>query len=245
MRLLALTLALLCTLASATSAPAQVQGRVVGVVFDSVSGAPVAQAAVSIGRRARVVTDAEGRFQLRAEPGLGSVLVQRIGYDQSLVEWNLAGDSVTLFISLRPARILLDELRVELDRLDRLVESAPYSVLTLRDDALSRSTATDMLQALTDRFPFDRTACNLAASDRACVSFRGTPTRGCVVVDESPLPGGLNGLRAYRPYDLGRIFVLRGGVAIVGYTRGYLDAVKRRGRWQPMDVNTLLAMCGQ
>jgi hypothetical protein len=62
---------------------------------------------------------------------------------------------------------------------------------------------------------------------RGCYAIRDTPTRVCVLVDEARAPGGLEELAAFRPSEIGRIYLFRGGSVVAVYSRWYLKQAAR------------------
>jgi hypothetical protein len=230
--------AMICAVLGAGAADAQStraqRGRVIGTVVDAGTGAPVARAVVSTdGGRQRVLSDSAGRFVLRAERGMGSALVQRIGYDQGVVSWDLQADAVAVTASLNAGAIMLAELTVKLDRLDVAFETSPLSVRRIDDVQLALSTAIE------DRFPRRPMACigvNLTSSENCSAE------RDCVIIDDAPLPSGTDGLRLYRPADLGRLYLARGGRVIIGYSRAYLEWLPEAASRKPLSIMTLTRM---
>ncbi|MDB4950976.1 MAG: TonB-dependent outer membrane protein SusC/RagA [Gemmatimonadetes bacterium] len=208
---------------------------VTGVVVDSATGMPLPGARVDAARgRLRAVTDSAGRFVLRGvERGQGRVRVRRVGYADGAAEWELRGDSVRVKVALASAVIPLAEIRVVAEGLDAQVKAGASAVWTIGAAELAASTASDVLTMLRDRYTLRPVRCRVVEASRVggrgCFYIRGTPTRACVLVDEVRAPGGLDDLVAYRPDEVGRVYVFRGGSVIAVYTRWYMKQVARDG----------------
>ncbi|HET6765178.1 MAG TPA: carboxypeptidase regulatory-like domain-containing protein [Longimicrobiaceae bacterium] len=225
-------------LTAARPAHAQVAGTargvLTGVVVDSADGKPLRGAEVRVQRLGlRVATDSAGRFVLR---GLGRGAVQakvdRGGYEGIDVRWERVADSAAVRVSLVPSVIALAEIRVQTTALDVLMRSAASAVWTVGESELEGSTASDALQAIEDRVGLRPVACRAVLASRTdgrgCYYVRGTPTRVCVLVDEARAPGGLEELAAFRPDEIGRIYIFRGGSVVAVYSRWYLKQAARK-----------------
>lgn len=227
-RLLSAALALLL------AAPAaRAQGTVVvGTVVEAPEGTPIPGALVKPGERGRrpVRTNESGAFTLTVGRGVSTVHVERQGYDDQVVVWDLDEDTVFLEVVMEPAPYVLEEVRVEMDRLDRTVTATPLSVFTIGDRALQNSRASDALEAYSDLY--GRRPPRLGS---------GPP---CLLVDEAPVTAGPAALAAYHPRDLGRIYVMQGGSLIIAYTRAYLNGM-RNSSWRPMSVMQQAMLCGR
>jgi hypothetical protein len=225
---------------------APVHAQVTGRVVDAESGDPVAEATVAA-EGGRALTDSTGAFTLTAAPGRGSARVSRIGYEDREISWDLAAETVDVgTVELEPAELTLEALRVELDRVDRLADESAYSVARMDERALAHSASDNALDAISQRFGITTGNCPaLAARMGTCRQVRGTATSVCLIVDESYIPGGVAALETYRPSDLGRVFSVSGGSAIVVYTRWFLELATRKRRWTPIPIQLQLTMhCG-
>ena len=91
-----------------------------GSVIDAVTGRPMGGVAL-LARKSRrlAVSQADGRFMLRLEPGPDTVVAFFLGYDS--LEIALTGDEVGTFdvmVPLRQAPIELEGLSVRVERLE-------------------------------------------------------------------------------------------------------------------------------
>ncbi len=132
-------------------------GTVSGVVIDSTSGEPVADARVEamVGDRlaGRVFSAANGRFVLSLAPGRYSILVRRIGYDlRRIQEVEVgAGSSVELRVLLVARPVLVSAEVVTASRTQEATLEAPASVsVVVPEETVHRVvlTAVDHLKAL-------------------------------------------------------------------------------------------------
>jgi hypothetical protein len=222
-----------CSVAPGIHAQAR-HAVITGVVVDSADDKPLRGAQVRVaGTDVRVATDSAGRFVLR---GLGRgtlrASVERGGYEGIDVRWERTGDSTDVRVALVPTVIALAEIRVQTNALDVLMQSAASAVWTIGESALDGSTASDALRAIEDRVALRPVACRAVLASRSdgrgCYHVRGTPTRVCVLVDEARAPGGLEELAAFRPDEIGRIYIFRGGSVVAVYSRWYLKQAARK-----------------
>lgn len=131
-------MALLPTLAS----PAAAQAALRGVVRDSVTGEPIAEARVELGRQGTVLataySDGDGRFGFDDMPaGSYTLRVSRIDFQaHRLVRLRLAADETTVIvITLEPVALSLNPLIVSASRRAEKLLDAPASVSVLdRED---------------------------------------------------------------------------------------------------------------
>jgi hypothetical protein len=226
-------------------AAAQATGVITGVVVDSADGTPLSGALVQVPRqRLRAAADSGGRFVLRGvRRGTVEARVSRAGYEPADVQWELRTDSAAARVELTAAVIPLAEIRVQTDALDRLMQSAGSAAWTIGSSELDHSTASDALAAIEDRFALRPVACRAVEASRVtgrgCYLVRGTPTRVCVLMDETRAPGGLEELAAFTPAQIGRIYVFRGGSVVAVYSRWYLkQAARHHDRFRGIDYLT-------
>ena len=108
-----LFLMLVAALFSTTALHAQGAGRITGRVTDASTQQPVAGANVTIGART-VITNADGRYAIAAQPGDHTVIISLVGYRASSRTVTVAADlaAVTFDVALTPEAVELAEIVV-------------------------------------------------------------------------------------------------------------------------------------
>ncbi len=248
MRRLALACAFLAAFAAAAPTDAQNPARarvtITGTVTDTVSGAPVAGASVTIARTHRTVwTDDHGRFMLPGvDPGDDWLLVQQLGYENGQVAIRVADGMPSLAVTLVPDPVLLEGLAVI--ALRPVSRPGAWTMGMHAFDArdLQGLGPWDVASFMRNRggiFPvscyslFGTMASIGAATAPTCVWARGQfqPTR--VFLDDMELFGGLEALAGIALNDVYRIEVYERGAFIQVLTKRWaLRAAERGGRFE-------------
>lgn len=223
---------LLCAKAvvHAQERPERIQLR--GGVFDQNTSAPVPGALVGVpGLEAATTTDDFGNFLLDLPMGPGYRLyVEKLGYSSTGVVVLDADFHLPVVISIAPDPVLLEGLKVVVDRFERRRRSSMASVRIIDSETLARWGGRDMLSILKMRIPF-LTRCPRAAF-AYCVYSRGRTVRVSVCLDEFPAYGGVEQLASLPPSALHLIEVYRSrtGTRVRAYTRRFVETLTRNPR---------------
>ncbi len=209
--------------------------RVSGQVIEFETGTPVGQVLIEVlGTPGGVLSDSFGRFVLPPETsGRVRLNASRLGYVDVVRELDLGGDAF-LTITMRPKPVLIEGIRVRLDRLERRSRSTPYSSTAFVERELRMSPAWDAADFIARRDPsFRLVPCQGEPFfDRQlfpgnCVLSRGRAATLQVFVDEWETVGGLEELRSYSVRDLYRVELYRSCAQIWVYTRWFMEDVAR------------------
>jgi hypothetical protein len=244
-RLAVLAAALLVLGATGLEAQTRTRTLVVGQVVDARTKAPLAGATIEVpGTSIEVVTGPDGQFRIRMRPGTHGITVSRLGYRTALESWEVGTESLDIgMVELGEDAILLEALKVSVDRLERQRRSVPTQSRSFGMEELANNAAFNAADFVTTRAAF-ATSCGGASPERACVRQRGTLIRPCVVIDDAPMPGGLAVLNTYQARDFARMNVYRGGAFIQAYTPAYLKRLATQ-KGSPMPAHMqMTAYCG-
>ena len=217
-------------------AQSRTRTRVVGQVVDARTRAPLVGASIVVpGTHLEVVTGPDGGFRMRMRPGSYGITISRLGYRGVIESWEVGTEPLDLgIVELSEDAILLEALKVSVDRVERQRRSVPYRSRSFGIEELSTNAAFNAADFVATRAAF-ATACG-AGPDRACVRDRGAVVRPCVVIDDSPVPGGMTVLNTYQARDFARMNVYRGGAFIQAYTPGYLKRLATQ-KFNPMPAH--------
>lgn len=203
------------------------QPRIVGLVVDAGTAAPLEGALVSAAESSRTwLTTDSGRFLL-CEIGSGthSVTVERLGYESLTVQVraDVAGNPVQLLLEPRP--ILLEGLEIVMDRFSHRRRAAATVVRTYDQAAIARSgywAAGDFVMSRSGVF---MAPCGASR----CVFHRGARVSPLVYLDEVPLIGGWSQFETLPTSWLYMVEVYRNGTHIRAYTHAFMErAAKNR-----------------
>jgi len=239
-RLAVLAAALVALGATGVEAQSRARTLVVGQVVDAKTRAPLAGATIEVpGTHIEVVTGPDGQFRLRMRPGTYGITVSRLGYRTALESWEVGSESLDVgMVELGEDAILLEALKVSVDRVERQRRSVPVRSRSFGMEELANNAA----DFVTSRAAF-ATSCGVSP-ERACIRERGSVIRPCVVIDDAPMPGGLTVLNTYQARDFARINVYRGGAFIQAYTPAYLKRLATQ-KGSPMPAHLqMTAYCG-
>lgn len=225
---LPLYLLLLLVLSAGPSAvdaqQAKSDGKVdlVGFVKDGVTGDPMSGVLVEIEALDRnAFTNKDGRFVIRdIKRGSWTVRARQLGYEEWVGE-HTANEAGQLNIELQADPVLLEEIRVVSDRIERRRKSTAMSVFAYEADELSASAAFDVTHFVRTRVPVVSCPVSYFAND--CVLRRGRPIVPRVYIDEVRLLGGFEFLGLYNPSELYLIEVYDSGSQIRLYTKAFAE----------------------
>jgi hypothetical protein len=145
----------------------------------------------------------------------------------------IAPDGATVRIELEPDPVMLKQIEVVSNRLERRRNAIPYSVQAYDAEDLATT-------ASFDAFDFVRTRlftapCRSLSFSTTCVRRRGQVISPEVFVDDSHYFGGLDILYGWMPQDLYAIEVIANGAQVRIYTKNYADRLAR-GKMRMMPV---------
>ncbi|MGH7502904.1 MAG: carboxypeptidase regulatory-like domain-containing protein [Longimicrobiales bacterium] len=196
---------------------------VIGTVTDGASGEAIAGVYVEIEALARsAFSDQDGRFVIRRVPrGTWTVRAAQLGYAEWSAEFAVGDEPAQLAVSLQADPVLLEEIRVVSDRIERRRKATPVSVIAYDADQLNTSAAFDAGYFVRSRLPVVGCPSFFAATD--CVLRRGRPTVPRVYIDEVRLPGGFDFLGMYNPNELYLVEIYDSGSQIRVYTKAFAE----------------------
>ena len=199
--------------------------RIVGVIVDASTQAPLSGAHVSVeASQWGSLTTENGRFLL-CEIGGGShmVTVERLGYVTLSVQIEADASGEPVALHMRPDPILLEGLEVVTDRFKRRRLAAATSVRAFDQEDLANSGYWSAADFVDMRTGIMTTQCGL---DR-CVYDRGRTVNPRVYLDEFPLIGGWSQLETIPTSQLYMIEVYRRGTHIRAYTHAFMKRAAR------------------
>lgn len=209
--------------------------RVSGQVIEFETGTPIAEVLIEVlGTRGGTLSDSLGRFVLpRETSGRVRLNASRLGYVDVVRDLDVwSGAFVT--ITMRPRPVLIEGIKVRLDRLERRNNATPYASSAYVERELRTSPARDAADFLARREPsFRFVPCDGEPDlDRevfpgACVLIRNRPVILQIYVDEWETVGGLEELRSYDMRDLYRVELYPHCAQIWVYTRWFMEDVAR------------------
>ena len=227
--------------------PVPAQGRVTltGVVVDATNGQPLRAARVRIpGAHVDAFTNEEGRFYVEGVPaGEYGVSVSLLGYRQLAQIWTVADDEAEPQVALQPNPILLRAINVTTGRLERRVRASGANAMAFSRDFLVASTDRDAAIFIRNMAHVQPVPCATftteTGSDLNCLRVRGVPTAPCVLINDTPSSWGE--LAMYRPRELYRVEVYKGGQAILAYTTTFAEDIALRG-YNPPPIESQVQM---
>jgi len=213
------------------------QTTVSGQVTNQATGDPIVGASVlAQGTTAGVLSDEEGRFQLRVPQGAEALVVSFIGFERQIVP--VEGRS-TINVALKPADLELDEVVVTAVGISRDKKALGYSVQGLENEEITKSRTTNFVDALSGKVAGVRVSGQSGTPGggskiliRGASSLQGTG-QPLFVVDGVPISNsGFNGTRSdiisggvdagnratdINPDDIEDLTVLKGAAATALY----------------------------
>lgn len=224
-----------------------------GVVGDASAGTPLKGAVASVPElRIRTLTDDQGRFVLKDVPG-GNYLwrFQMLGYADWEEEMEVR-DGEFLRVGLLPRPIVLENITVTVDRLERRRRTVGHSVVVVSPDEISRAAAGSAYDLVRSRSPVPFRECppqriasplaplgnqsgrmggardpwaDLFSSE--CVYTRGRTIRPALFIDEELTPSPLEMLSAYTADEIHTVEYYSNGTHIRVYTRYFVGSGRR------------------
>jgi hypothetical protein len=222
-----LTLAVLAVAGAVFLAPASVAGQtpdgatVTGVVVDAITGAPLAGSAVRIdGLERSTTTGPNGEFQLRGvPPGRRLIIVRQLGYVQLREALVVQSDGGPLRLELQPDPVMLQAIRVQLDRFERRRAASGRAVRAFDRRAIMAAPVGAMDQWVSSRGGLSIRPCPDPMD--FCVLRRGRRVRVTVFIDDQRAIGGFDDLIHYDPADI-ELVEIWDGRQIRVYTQQYV-----------------------
>ncbi len=206
-----------------------------GTVVDAASGQGIQGAHVFVaGEGHGVVTDDEGRFRgLEVPAGPVALRIRALGYGEELVTASIPDSPDPLVIPLEPDPVLLEGIEVMHNRLRARRNAVGAPVRAFEQEELSRSSAQDAVHYLNGETFVRVTACSRrgargAAFGYGCVWVRGQEVVPEVYIDEILVPGGLEQLQVYQPWEFHLIEVYQRGRQIRAYTHRFMERLAER-----------------
>ena len=200
-----------------------------GRVVDG-EGRPVAMALVGlVASNQAVMADSLGRFALPV-PTISRyrVAAEQLGYESAEVE--VLADEVERRLEIVMARnpVVLEGLRVTVDRFERRRNFFTGSVRVLDQERIRRTAAFDTW----DLVRRNTLAVHTCPSDsfQACVMRRGRRVQMTFCLDERPVFGGFTELEMYSPEEIYLVEIYDRGRVVRVYTRHFVDRLAKRPR---------------
>lgn len=195
-----------------------------GLVVDEASGQPLAGAWVMLtGSDWGSPTTEEGAFYIPdMDPGAISLTVEILGYE-TLVWDGSVQEGTSLTFRLKPKPLLLEGLRVVVDRFEARRRDTPMSVRVFDRADLTSTSQETVLEFVTSRMRLFRTDCPMDAWSDVCIRVRGRSAEVDVWVDEAPLIGGAYYLAHMPPYYFYLVEVFGQGRHIRAYTNRFME----------------------
>jgi hypothetical protein len=210
--------------------PARAQHAVVrGRVVDAQTGRPVPGATVHLGSEHAGVADDRGRFEIAHAPsGTQTVWARAMGYGMTASTVQVPDDSVSVELSISPDPVRLAELVATTNRFEVRTRGYARAMRVFRERELSSAASADMREFVLWRSGLRRASCGFG---RYCVMVRGRALATRVYIDEVRLPGGMDLLSVYRPFEVARVEVYAGGEEVRVYTKRFMDWAARTNYW--------------
>lgn len=225
--------------APAPATPPQPKTVLTGVVLDAGTLQPVRAARVRVpSAEVDVLTDAEGRFVgPEVEAGTYGAVVSLLGYRQNAQIFTIAPGQPEPQVLLEPNPVLLQALTVTANRLERRARASGAALMGFDHDFLLASNEHDATRLVVQMAHVQAVPCGAFSTrgDPDCVLVRGVAQRACVLIDDTPASFGE--LSMYRPRELYRVEVYKGGEAILAYTARFAEQIAQRG-WAPAPIET-------
>jgi hypothetical protein len=259
--LMILPAVLLLLLAASASAGAQEPRLAFEGLVTTARGVPVSNAAVSLAPldesaeagAHRTMTDGSGRFRIEGvSPGLMRLHVRHIGFGDVVHGVEFRDEDVEAEIVMEHEPIRLEEVGVQVDRLENRLRSVPRHVRAFDRESVLASGVHSAGEFIRWRAGLIRTACGqrsrrggLGASPGgrtvagggggfgsfgggACVRSRGRTVAPSLYIDERPAWGGMEELDTYPIEEIARVEVISRGAQIRVYTRQFMVRLASR-----------------
>ncbi len=200
-----------------------------GKVVDRRTGTPLVGAWVGLeGEEWGTLSRSDGTFVLKGVPGGRRALtVEQLGYVTSTLPVFVEPREEAVELRIAPDPVLLEGIRIVTDRLERRARAVAVSTWRFDRAALVSTSYGNVLDFIQSRTPMDFVRCPTLYRGMNCAVVRGRLRSVQVMLDEMPLPGGLDFLALYAPWELNRVEVYAGGAHIRVYTNGFLERAAR------------------
>jgi hypothetical protein len=209
----------------------------VGRVVDGANGTPLLGAFVSQHNSDRgTLTDEEGSFILPGVfPGVRSIAVEQLGYTTLVLTLVVGEDNDPLEVSMSPNPVLLEGIKVVMDRFESRRRATAVSSRVFDREDLVNAPAFDAVDFIESRTFLNTYPCPPGHFYSECALVRGRVRPVTVYVDEMPFWDGLSYLRTFQPFELHRVEVYGGGRHIRVYTAAFMERAGRI-RLQPIPI---------
>lgn len=209
------------------------EARIVGVVVDAGSEAPLASAAVSVAKSDwQSVTTDSGRFLL-CEIGGGPHLLtaERLGYRTVTASVQATASGDPLRVNMQADPILLEGLEVVMDRFRHRRRAVATTVQTYGEEELAGGSHLSVADFIDSRPGIVAGPCRF----RTCVRYRGGRVESDIYMDEVPLMGGWAELESIPTAQLYLVEVYGRGRHIRVYSHAFMQRAAKI-RLLPMPV---------
>lgn len=209
------------------------EARIVGVIVDAVTEAPLAGASVSVARSDwQSLTTDSGRFLLCGiGAGAPRLTAERLGYRTvtALVEAAASGDPLRVRMQADP--ILLEGLEVVMDRFRHRRRAVATTVRSYDEEELAGSSYWSVADFIDSRPGIMAGPCRF----RACVHVRGGRVESDIYLDEMPLIGGWAALESIPTAQLYMVEIYGRGRHIRAYSHSFMQRAAKI-RLLPMPI---------
>jgi hypothetical protein len=225
--------------------PAAGQVLFTGVVLDATPGEPLRAARVRVpSLRVDVFTDPEGRFiGPNVAPGSYGASVTLMGYGAVAQILTIGPGEPEPQVALKPNAVLLAALNVMTGRLERRARASGYTAMAFNRNSLVVSNERDASIFVREVAHLTPVPCGSFATGADvganCIRVRGVATPPCVLINDTPSTFGE--LAMYRPRELYRVEVYRGGAVIMAYTTSFAEEIAAH-RYNPPPIEHQIQM---
>ena len=203
-----------------------------GEVVDASSRSPIPGAVVRIQETGRaVLTDGDGRWVMtEVSPGVLTLAFEQLGYTVVTLTQEARPDPAPIRIALEPKPLVLEGLRVMVDRLRLRRLSAGISSRVLGPEDFAKQSK-ELLWAVRASTGLQLTECRgRYEDDYWCVYRRGETFSPAVWIDDRYTFMGLDELEFYWTSEIYAVEIYQYGAALRVYTRAFMEAVAEEPR---------------
>jgi hypothetical protein len=229
----------------AQAVPSAGQVLFTGVVLDATTAEPLRAARVRVpSLRVDVFTDAEGRFiGPSVAPGSYGATVSLMGYGTAAQILTVGAGEPEPQVALKPNAVLLAALNVMTGRLERRARATGFTAMAFDRNSLVVSNEGDAAVFVREVAHLMPVPCGAFATGQEvgvnCIRVRGVATPPCVLINDTPASFGE--LATYRPRELYRVEVYRGGAVIMAYTTSFAEEIAAH-RYNPPPIEHQIQM---
>ena len=209
------------------------EARIVGVVVDAGTEAPLAGASVSVARSDwQSLTTDSGRFLLCGiGAGVHRLTAERLGYRTVTALVEAAASADPLRVRMQADPILLEGLEVVMDRFRHRRRAVATTVQTYGEEQLAASSYWSAAEFIDSRPGIMAGPCRF----RACAHVRGGTVESDIYLDEMPLIGGWAALEAIPTAQLYMVEVYGRGRHVRAYSHSFMQRAAKI-RLLPMPI---------